>query len=267
MEEVVSTLLAAVGLGVMWWRYGRRARRHARSDSRALAEHLDEDAQVILHVAAHEAEVRQQSMAPLHLLFALVQDEEIAAAIRAAGGDAAATEDRIRTAVDAGGVTGGAAPDHEAGQRTAVRAIRWSAAVARQNGRRAGRADLWAGLVRLDGPVMDLVRAGGVRAVDVLCVLVHGSAEEEPPADDRGAVQVVLVNDDFSTKDVVVEILRDVFDLAEPDARARMEQVHRSGQAVVNRYPAALGCAKVAAAIERARSGGFPLRIRIEPAA
>jgi ATP-dependent Clp protease adaptor protein ClpS len=88
----------------------------------------------------------------------------------------------------------------------------------------------------------------------------------EPSTDlpDRVDVHVVLRNDDYTTKDFVVGILHDVFDLAEPDAVARMEETHNGGRTIVGRLKLAIARDKIASARRRAHDSGFPLWIGVE---
>ena len=45
--------------------------------------------------------------------------------------------------------------------------------------------------------------------------------------------KVIIHNDDFTTMDFVVKVLRDIFFMNEQDAETLMMQVHNTGQAVV----------------------------------
>jgi ATP-dependent Clp protease adaptor protein ClpS len=89
----------------------------------------------------------------------------------------------------------------------------------------------------------------------------------EQPLDDTlaGDVRVVLRNDDYTTREFVCEILRQVFTFNEADAETRMMQTHNEGRAVVGRFSAAEARVKIREVRERAKRHGFPLWIAIEP--
>ena len=77
---------------------------------------------------------------------------------------------------------------------------------------------------------------------------------------------VVMHNDDFTTMEFVVEILRDIFHKDEVTAETIMLRVHKQGRAVVGTYPYDIAVTKVNATLERARGHGFPFRMTLEEA-
>ncbi len=77
---------------------------------------------------------------------------------------------------------------------------------------------------------------------------------------------VVLHNDDFTTMDFVVKILKEIFYKSEVDAVTIMMDVHNSGKGVVGDYSYDLALTKKNKAIAMAREEGFPLKITIQPA-
>ena len=77
--------------------------------------------------------------------------------------------------------------------------------------------------------------------------------------------KVIIHNDDFTTMDFVVKVLRDIFFMNEQDAETLMMQVHNTGQAVVGIYSYDIAQTKSQKAIEMARENGFPLRLSVKP--
>ncbi|MBP7857405.1 MAG: ATP-dependent Clp protease adaptor ClpS [Prevotella sp.] len=77
--------------------------------------------------------------------------------------------------------------------------------------------------------------------------------------------QVVIHNDDFTTMDFVVMVLKTVFYLSGESAEALMMQVHRAGKAVVGRYTYDIAVSKAKKATTMARENGYPLRLTVEP--
>lgn len=78
--------------------------------------------------------------------------------------------------------------------------------------------------------------------------------------------QVVLFNDDFTTKDFVVWLLVSLFQKSEPEAVVLMETVHKQGSAVVGTYSPDIAHSLRSVAVETARKNNFPLRIEVKQA-
>lgn len=76
--------------------------------------------------------------------------------------------------------------------------------------------------------------------------------------------QVVFFNDDYTTKDFVIAVLVSVFHKAETEAVTIMENVHRTGSAVVGIYTYDIAATRAEITVRRARAAGFPLRVEIK---
>ena len=77
--------------------------------------------------------------------------------------------------------------------------------------------------------------------------------------------KVLLLNDDYTTMDFVVEILETVFNKAPAEAYRIMMAVHTQGQGLCGVYPFEVAETKVATVVDLARGSGFPLRAAMEP--
>ena len=77
--------------------------------------------------------------------------------------------------------------------------------------------------------------------------------------------KVLLLNDDYTTMDFVVEILETVFNKAPAEAYRIMMAVHNQGQGLCGVYPHEVAETKVATVIDLARENGFPLLAAMEP--
>jgi ATP-dependent Clp protease adaptor protein ClpS len=77
--------------------------------------------------------------------------------------------------------------------------------------------------------------------------------------------KVLLLNDDYTTMDFVVEILESVFHKQPAEAHRIMMMVHTQGKGLCGVYPFEVAETKVATVVERARENGFPLRAAMEP--
>jgi ATP-dependent Clp protease adaptor protein ClpS len=77
--------------------------------------------------------------------------------------------------------------------------------------------------------------------------------------------KVTIYNDDFTTMEFVVMILKVVFFKSESEAETLMLQVHHSDHAVVGIYSYDVALSKVRKATDMAREANFPLRLTVEP--
>lgn len=77
--------------------------------------------------------------------------------------------------------------------------------------------------------------------------------------------KVIIHNDDFTTMEFVVEVLKTVFYLSNEKAEELMLQVHHANKAVVGIYTYDIAMSKANKAINMAREKGFPLRLTVEP--
>jgi ATP-dependent Clp protease adaptor protein ClpS len=77
--------------------------------------------------------------------------------------------------------------------------------------------------------------------------------------------KVLLLNDDYTTMDFVVDILESIFHKQPAEAFRIMMAVHTQGKGLCGVYPHEVAETKVAAVEARARDNGFPLRAAMEP--
>ena len=83
---------------------------------------------------------------------------------------------------------------------------------------------------------------------------------------DPGEFKVVLLNDDYTTMDFVVEILMTIFHKNFDDANIIMIDVHEKGKGIVGLYPWDIAVTKTEQVHAAARENQFPLRCIVEPA-
>jgi ATP-dependent Clp protease adaptor protein ClpS len=81
----------------------------------------------------------------------------------------------------------------------------------------------------------------------------------EPPM-----YKVMLLNDDYTTMEFVVEVLVYVFQKSSEEAMQIMLNVHRSGVGVCGIYPYEIAETKVETVEALARENGFPLKCIME---
>jgi ATP-dependent Clp protease adaptor protein ClpS len=76
--------------------------------------------------------------------------------------------------------------------------------------------------------------------------------------------KVILLNDDFSTMEFVIEILMSVFRKTQEDSATLMLDVHTKGKAVCGIYTKEIATTKVAQVTFQAKKAGFPLKAILE---
>jgi ATP-dependent Clp protease adaptor protein ClpS len=89
-------------------------------------------------------------------------------------------------------------------------------------------------------------------------------AEHELELDEPPMYKVVLLNDDYTTMDFVIEVLKYVFQKSEEEANRIMLNVHHNGFGVCGLYPLEIAETKVEMVDSLARERGFPLKCSME---
>lgn len=77
---------------------------------------------------------------------------------------------------------------------------------------------------------------------------------------------VLLHNDDYTTQELVVEVLKVFFNKTEAEAMTIMLTVHHKGMGVAGTYSKDVAESKVAQVTDFARANGAPLKLTVEPA-
>lgn len=77
---------------------------------------------------------------------------------------------------------------------------------------------------------------------------------------------VILLNDDFTTMEFVVFILRQYFNKDEVSAMQIMLKVHKEGRGICGTYPKDIAATKVSQVAACARQEGHPLQCIMEKA-
>ena len=88
----------------------------------------------------------------------------------------------------------------------------------------------------------------------------------KPEVKEPKKYQVVLYNDDYTTMEFVVEVLKAVFHKSAAEAHGIMIHVHKRGRGLVGLYPYDIGASKVAKARDMAKRHGYPLKCTLEEA-
>ena len=72
--------------------------------------------------------------------------------------------------------------------------------------------------------------------------------------------KVVLLNDDYTTMEFVVQVLENIFQKSPAEAFRIMMHVHTNGRGIAGVYPWEIAEAKAEKTISMARESGFPLK-------
>lgn len=91
-------------------------------------------------------------------------------------------------------------------------------------------------------------------------VLEHTDQRTQNPT----RYKVLLLNDDYTTMDFVVEILESIFHKSPAESFRIMMQVHTQGRGLCGVYTFEVAETKVAAVHDLAGQHGFPLRAAME---
>ena len=76
--------------------------------------------------------------------------------------------------------------------------------------------------------------------------------------------KVVMLNDNYTTMEFVVDVLIDIFGKSEAEARKIMLAVHKQGRGVAGIYVYDIAISKVEQVEKRAKPKGFPLKCVVE---
>ena len=83
--------------------------------------------------------------------------------------------------------------------------------------------------------------------------------------DEPKMYRVRMHNDDFTSMEIVVQILKQVFFYTEEKAERLMLQIHHSDKAMVGVYTYDIAMSKVNKATLLAREQNYPLRLTLQP--
>jgi ATP-dependent Clp protease adaptor protein ClpS len=89
-------------------------------------------------------------------------------------------------------------------------------------------------------------------------------ARVEKKTDEPPLYRVLLHNDDYTTREFVVQVLVAVFNKPLAEAARLMWHVHRNGIGTCGLYPLEVAETKITQATAAAREHGFPLKLTLE---
>lgn len=81
-----------------------------------------------------------------------------------------------------------------------------------------------------------------------------------------GKYNVIMLNDDHTPMDWVIEILKQIFKHSDASAETLTMTIHNEGSAVIGTYKYEIAEQKTVEAINASRNHGFPLQLKVEEA-
>ncbi|SDB01756.1 ATP-dependent Clp protease adaptor protein ClpS [Desulfonatronum thiosulfatophilum] len=93
---------------------------------------------------------------------------------------------------------------------------------------------------------------------------IEGDLQVEDLLEQPKRYKVLLHNDDYTTMEFVVHVLKTVFGKSESEASMVMLKVHQEGVGICGIYTAEIAEAKVVMVHHMARKRGFPLKCTME---
>lgn len=94
----------------------------------------------------------------------------------------------------------------------------------------------------------------------------HIITKTRPKTKRPSLYKVLLLNDDYTPMDFVIEILESIFHRTPAEAYRIMMQVHTQGSGIAGVYTHEVAETKVTDAVELARDAGYPLQAVMEQA-
>lgn len=88
--------------------------------------------------------------------------------------------------------------------------------------------------------------------------------KEKIKLDEPGLYDVIFLNDDITTQEFVVRVLKQIFDKTTEQAMAVMNRVHKDGQGTVGSYVHEIAEQKGIETTLLARQENFPLQVKVK---
>ncbi len=79
--------------------------------------------------------------------------------------------------------------------------------------------------------------------------------------------KVIFINDEITTMEFIVEVLKNIFDYEEDQAQAMTMRIHQEGAGIIAVFPHEIAEQKGIETTILARNNGFPLQVKLEPEA
>ena len=88
--------------------------------------------------------------------------------------------------------------------------------------------------------------------------------KEKIKLDEPGLYDVIFLNDNITTQDFVVKVLKQIFNKSPEEASAIMKKIHKNGQGIVGSYVHEVAEQKGIETTLLARQEGMPLQVKVK---
>ena len=88
--------------------------------------------------------------------------------------------------------------------------------------------------------------------------------KEKIKLDEPGMYDVIFLNDNITTMEFVVKVLKQIFGKTPEQAEHITKKIHQDGQGIVGSYVHEVAEQKAVEATTASRERGFPLQIKVE---
>ena len=88
--------------------------------------------------------------------------------------------------------------------------------------------------------------------------------KEKIKLEEPGLYDVIFLNDNITTQEFVIRVLKQIFNKSQEQAEAIMKKIHDSGQGVVGAYVHELAEQKGIETTLLARQEGMPLQVKVK---
>lgn len=93
---------------------------------------------------------------------------------------------------------------------------------------------------------------------------INTQTKEKIKLDEPGLYDVIFLNDNITTMEFVIKVLKQIFGKTPEQAMAIMNKVHNDGQGVVGSYTHEVAEQKGIEATLAARQENFPLQVKVK---
>ena len=88
--------------------------------------------------------------------------------------------------------------------------------------------------------------------------------KEKIKLDEPGLYDVIFLNDNITTQEFVIRVLKQIFNKSQDEATAIMNKIHKNGQGTVGSYVHELAEQKGIETTLLARQEGMPLQVKVK---
>ena len=95
-------------------------------------------------------------------------------------------------------------------------------------------------------------------------IAIRTQTQEKIKIEEPAKYDVILLNDDVTTYDFVIKVLKQIFHKTDEQAIALTKHIHEKGSGVVGTYLYEIAEQKAIEATNASRDRGFPLQLKLE---